>query len=207
IQDVLISMALSNVLSYQGLYPDVNMVPVPKILDEEFVTSVDYKSLLAQHDPGFTLLRQSQDVGYIIYCLMNGIYTGDMNYSIVKAFENDHERILQALQVTDSLVAHWGKELIWKTLGLRLTYKVPLKYVSLVQIDGIGKARASKMYHGDIKTPEDVVNHPDVVTTLLGKKMGPKTVAFAKQMIENKTFKTTQEDVSLIGIHGGEDNN
>lgn len=198
--DVLVSLCLASVPSNENNFPDVDSIQFTGDTDEEYVSFAEYRTLARNANGHLLVTETGYKMGYLTYCLMNGINTGEINYSVIKGIEHDHERVLQAIQTMDGMVAHWDQEPFFKILNLRLNYKVPARYISLVQLRGVGKVRAHKLYNGGIKNIEEILQNPLQVTKLLGKTLGPKTVDIAKAFQYNNG--TDQESLfQEEGVH------
>ena len=195
--DCLASFCLSAIPSCVGVFPNIDDI-IPPDDDEEYLSMSDYVGQLNQVWRG-AIPDMAAKVGYVTYCLMNGIPTGDYNYSIVKGLENDHERIIQAISTIDQMVTKWDQKAFFTTLNLRLNYKVPARFVPLVQLEGIAKGRALKLWHAGLKTPKDLLANPDLTKKTLGAKLGANTLAFAYENVYNRK---PMEQGTLEGIHG-----
>jgi helicase len=59
-------------------------------------------------------------------------------------------------------------------LSKRVVYGVPARLISLIEIKGIGKIRAEKLYAQGIKTKQDIVNNLELTAKIAG--LNPETI-------------------------------
>ena len=104
---------------------------------------------------------------FIFYRLMFG-RVDQKYYSVSKTIQNDFQRTTVILQTIDSWVTKWNKTDFFSTVGKRIKYGVPAKLVNLVEIKGIGKARAEKLYDKGFKNLNDVRSNIEVAAKVAG---------------------------------------
>lgn len=104
---------------------------------------------------------------FLYYRLMFG-RVDQKYYSISKTIQNDFQRTTVILQTIDSWVTKWNKTDFFSTIGKRIKYGVPAKLVSLVEIKGIGKARAEKLYDKGFKDIKDIKANLDGAAKVAG---------------------------------------
>jgi helicase len=75
---------------------------------------------------------------------------------ISKTIQNDFQRTSAILQAIDSWSKKWGKTDFFRTFSKRIQHGVPAKLVDLVEIKGVGKKRAEKLYESGFKNINDV---------------------------------------------------
>ncbi len=101
--------------------------------------------------------------------LMNGVSFKAMG-SLQRNLQFEYNRLSQVLFTLDTMSGKWGKHSFFRTLQTRMAHGVRPELVDLVQLDGISKVRAKKLYENGIKSLEDVAKNPDKVKKALGMK-------------------------------------
>ena len=84
-----------------------------------------------------------------------------------------------------------------KKLGKRVKYGVKEELLLLVELKGIGRARARKLFNAGIKKPSDLIKNQKEVEKILGKTTSDKLF---KQMnffsIQNQNSELDEENKS-----------
>jgi helicase len=94
-------------------------------------------------------------IGFIYYRLLYGRM--EPKYaSLAKQMQNDFPRVVAALEAVDSMSKKWNKTEYFRIMGKRMRHGVPAKLVDLVEIKGIGKIRAEKLYDKGFKNVKDI---------------------------------------------------
>ena len=62
----------------------------------------------------------------------------------------------------------WNKKEFFSLLAKRALYGVPAKLVNLVEINGIGKIRAEKLYNRGFKNKQDVLVNLEEAARIVG---------------------------------------
>jgi len=128
------------------------------------------KNLLpeAQEIFGSMIPTQKLANAFAIWLLINGLSgrSGDL-YSLIKTIQADSERlcaVLKALEGFYKVNCH-SSELLY-----RFKYGAPAEFVPLLQIKGIGLARAEKLYNAGIKNKNDLLTKMAIAKKILGEK-------------------------------------
>ena len=108
-------------------------------------------------------------VAYLYYKLMNGKYE-TRHVSLYKNLQNDFPRVAEILKGIDSLSKNWGQKSFFNTLQKRIQHGVPAKLVDLIEIKGIGKIKAEKLYAAGIKDKSHIRADIDKAAKICGMK-------------------------------------
>ncbi len=106
-------------------------------------------------------------IGYLYNKILNGRYEV-RHASLYKTLQNDLQRLTEVLRVVDTMSKKWNRGEFFKVLAKRAVYGVPAKLVGLIEIKGIGKVRAEKLYNNGIKSKEDILKNIDVAAAVAG---------------------------------------
>jgi replicative superfamily II helicase len=106
-------------------------------------------------------------IGYLYNKILNGRYEA-RHGSLYKTLQNDLQRLTEVLRVVDTMSKKWGKGEFFKVLAKRSVYGVPAKLVGLIEVKGIGKIRAEKLYNNGIKNKTDIINNIDLAASVAG---------------------------------------
>jgi replicative superfamily II helicase len=106
---------------------------------------------------------------YIYYKILNGKYES-RHISIYNNLKNDFPRVAEILKGIDSLAKNWKQKDFLKTLSKRMQYGVPAKLVDLIEIKGVGKIKAEKLYAQGFASREQIVNRIDEAAKVCGIK-------------------------------------
>lgn len=88
--------------------------------------------------------------------------------SLSKTMQQDYPRLSSTLQAIDSWSKKWGQLDFFRTLQKRMQYGVPVKLIDLIDIKGIGKIRAEKLYDAGFKTKHDIYKNIDHAAKVAG---------------------------------------
>jgi len=156
--------------------PSNRMSYVPKSLINEVT---DRKNMLT---------RQGIDVSYSDFTSISAIIAAHHCFdgsepsdgiikSVMRTLQYDAPRVISTLEMLDSNYARWGMD--WKELGVRLSYGVGSEMLDLVRINGVGKARAGKLYS------LGYTDSASVAKATVEKLKPAFTIKLAKEIIEN----------------------
>lgn len=119
---------------------------------------------------------------YAYYCVLTGYYDIELE-GLISGVKADVGRVCELIGCLNSS-CKWNRKTEVDSIKARLTYGVPAHLVSLVQLNGIGRVKASKLYDHGIKTPKDIINIDlSKLTTALGcsRPFAEKLVIIAKE--------------------------
>lgn len=108
---------------------------------------------------------------FAYHSLING-RTTKATASLMRNLKFEYNRLSQVLFSLDTMTGKWNKHGFFRTLQDRVAHGVQSELVDLVQLPGISKVRAKKLYENGIKTLEDVAENPEKVKKALGMKAG-----------------------------------
>jgi helicase len=106
-------------------------------------------------------------IGYLYNKILNGRYE-QRHGSLYKTLQNDLQRLTEVLRVADNMSKRWGKNEFFKVLSKRSIYGVSSKLISLIEIKGIGKIRAEKLYNNGFKNKNDIMSNIEAASSLVG---------------------------------------
>jgi helicase len=89
-------------------------------------------------------------------------------YSMSKTLQNDFPRTTAILQAIDSWSKKWGKQDFFRVFSKRIQHGVPAKLVDLIDIKGVGKVRAEKLFDAGFKTKKDIKNNVEKAAKVAG---------------------------------------
>lgn len=104
---------------------------------------------------------------YLYYKILHGVYES-RHTSIYKNLQNDLPRTLEVLKAADGMSRKWNKKDFFSNLAKRALYGVPARLVNLVEISGIGKIRAEKLYNQGFKNKKDILAKIDEASKIAG---------------------------------------
>lgn len=91
-------------------------------------------------------------------------------FSLSKTLQQDFPRISATLQAIDSWAKKWNKADFFKVFAKRIQHGVPARLLDLIDIKGIGKIKAEKLYDAGFKTKTDIKNNLDAASKIAGIK-------------------------------------
>jgi hypothetical protein len=112
-------------------------------------------------------------VAYLYYKIMNGRY--EMRHiSIYNNIKKDFPRVAEILKGIDSIAKGWNQKQFFDVLQKRMQYGVPAKFVDLIEVKGIGKVKAEKLFDNGFKNKKEVLQNLDAASKVCGLK--PETL-------------------------------
>lgn len=109
-------------------------------------------------------------VGGLYYKLLFG-KNEPKYFGAMKTLQQDAPRIMAILQAIDSFSKKWSKSQFFKTLGKRLQYGVPANLVNLIEIKGVGKIKAEKLYENGFTDKKEIMSNLDKAAKTIGMKV------------------------------------
>ena len=100
------------------------------------------------------------------FYMMNGYSLGPLSYLRDKIIK-DLGRLSSCLSLL-SKISGWGKDEFFRTLSKRIMYGVKPELFGLIEIRGIGKVRAEKLYNAGLKNKEDIIKNIDKASAICG---------------------------------------
>ncbi len=74
----------------------------------------------------------------------------------------------------------------WDLLALRIEAGVSREMIPLIEIQGVGRGRAKKLFDRDIRTLHDIEMNREDVEKILGPVVGPKVVSRARKILRER---------------------
>ena len=132
----------------------------------------------------YKLLTESvQKTWYAFYKILQG-QTDTFLTGMQTQLQQDGERTCAVISAIDSFYKYGlGDDL--KALSLRLKYAVPTHLVAIVQIEGIGKVRAEKLYDEGIRTYDDFLG---AETSRIAQTIGIRNMDIINKMRASAEF-------------------
>lgn len=106
---------------------------------------------------------------YIYFKILNGKYEA-RHVSIYNNLKNDFPRVAEILKGIDSLAKNWKQKEFFKVLSKRMQHGVPAKLVGLIEIKGVGKVKAEKLFAKGFASKEQIINQIDEASKICGIK-------------------------------------
>jgi helicase len=105
---------------------------------------------------------------FSIWLLINGLIDKVHNdlINLIRQIQADSERLSSVLKAIEGFYKIDCKS---NELMYRLKYGAPAEFIPLLQIKGIGLARAKKLYEAGIKNKEELIMKKDLARKILGK--------------------------------------
>ena len=158
-QDSFDDMDLSFALAHVGSNVVGNLSKQDKIDMQSFLEKLEKKN--KKYPENIT------KIAYLYNKILNGRHE-QRHFSLYKTLQNDISRTLQALKIIDSMGKRWNKKDFFSVLEKRAMYGVPAKLVGLIEIKGIGKIRAEKLFNKGIKNKKEIIQNIDVAASVCG---------------------------------------
>ena len=112
-------------------------------------------------------------VAYLYYKIMNGRY--EMRHiSIYNNIKKDFPRVAEIIKGIDSIAKGWNQKQFFDVLQKRMQHGVPAKFVDLIEVKGIGKVKAEKLFDKGFKNKKEVLQNLDAASKVCGLK--PETL-------------------------------
>jgi replicative superfamily II helicase len=146
--DQLMAWALADIPSHRLPYIPKNMI--------EKVS--ECKKYLLSHgiDYSYSDLSSISYVLSALHCFEGTEPTDGALKSTMRNLQYDAPRMMSALEMLDTKYSRW--DLDWKEIALRTTYGVKKEMIDLVRIEGVGKARAEKLYSIGLRDAKAIAN-------------------------------------------------
>lgn len=84
------------------------------------------------------------------YNMLNGNHVSEAFESVQNGLRADIERTLEVVDAIDKMSTKWHRHEFLRTLRLRFTYGVSVKYVGLVEIPSVGRTRSERLVNAGI---------------------------------------------------------
>lgn len=99
----------------------------------------------------------------------------------------DMDRIVSAISMADKRYAGWEFDELWKMLPVRFKYGIPKKLIELVSIEGVGGARAKKLYEAGFTKIEEVADptNQNRLYRVFNPAMAKKVAGAARKKLED----------------------
>jgi replicative superfamily II helicase len=120
---------------------------------------------------------------YAYHCMMKGASNAVL-HGLIAGLKMDAGRLKEVLVSLDAMVGRWGKRDYLKRLHSRMVYGVDETLLGIVQLAGVGKVKAQKLYDNGLDTYAKIAAAPDRVMLALActQKTADKIVAQASQL-------------------------
>jgi helicase len=89
-------------------------------------------------------------------------------YSQSKTLQNDFPRTTAILQAIDSWSKKWNKSDFLRTFAKRIQHGCPAKLLDLIDIKGVGRVKAEKLYDAGFKSKSDIKNNITAASKVAG---------------------------------------
>ena len=108
-------------------------------------------------------------IAYLYYKILNGRYEA-RHISLYQNLKNDIPRIIEVLKGIDSIAKGWKQKDFFTVLAKRMQHGVPAKLVDLIEIKGIGKVKAEKLYNKGYASKTAILKNIDEASKICGIK-------------------------------------
>lgn len=98
----------------------------------------------------------------------------------------DSDRVLEVLGALNNMTGKWGRKDYFKRLRLRLMYGVEEELLEIVQLKGIGKIKAKRLWDANLRSWEQIAGNTLGVIKALNcsKKVAEDVVENARELIK-----------------------
>ncbi|HIP62732.1 MAG TPA: hypothetical protein EYH04_01185 [Archaeoglobus profundus] len=154
--------------------PDMELIYIKKsdynwLIDVALELGLSFDDLsLREIKTALCLKDWINEVDEDVICSKYGIAPGDLRRIVENA-----EWLMHALARIGNLIGVEGLE----KFVLRIKHGVKEELLELVELKGIGRVRARKLFNAGIKTKEDLIKNRDRLPQLLGKKIAENVLA------------------------------
>ncbi len=171
--DLLVAMAFGNT--------DTNRYLIASKAEKE---DMDYFKNQVKKFSSFNFTDGAYKAGFAYYCAMHGKSVPTFA-STVRMLQNDFPRIIQVLNGLDNMGCKWKEGAFFKEIQSKITYGVGSHLMDFVQLPGVGKVKAERLWSLGFKNLNDIVSKPEVVSAALNLKADKvkEIVSQAKQML------------------------
>jgi helicase len=138
------------------------------------VYSADYDWFLTEMKTAFCLYDWINEVDEDALCSKFGMAPGDLRRIIETA-----EWLAYSLARIASFINHPQKNSM-ANLERRIRYGVKEELLELVELKGIGRVRARKLYRAGVKSIEDILKYKHKLPALVGKKIAERVLSQLK---------------------------
>jgi replicative superfamily II helicase len=107
--------------------------------------------------------------GFAYHCLLTGNMPPAL-YSFAYGLKADFDRLVQVLNVIDSMSGQWEMKEWFESLSKRVMYGVKPELMSLIEIAEVGKVRAEMLFEKNIKSAQDILDDPQLARAVLNVK-------------------------------------
>lgn len=108
-------------------------------------------------------------ISYLYYKLLNGRYEV-RHVSLYRTLQNDFPRVVEILKGIDTFAKGWNQKVFFNTLQKRIQHGVPARLVDLIEIKGIGKVKAEKLYDSGFQTKSKILTDLKKASQICGVK-------------------------------------
>lgn len=156
IKDSVVSYTLANLPSNKSAF----------MSNEEKVFCTKYEQRLIELMGTNYYQSGTLKIGFAYYCLMTGKNLGPLFY-LREPLQKDIGRICSCLSMM-SKINGWDKSQFFNLINKRILYGVKPELIPLVEIHGIGKVRAEKLYEAGFRNKLEIENSLERASKILG---------------------------------------
>ena len=155
---------------------DIDICVALASISGNFIGSISKDDAAAFKDflvPARKMYEKAPDNVLKVACFYYRILHGrheSRHVGVMKTLQQDTPRLVAILQGIDTMAKKWNKKNFFNVLGKRLQYGVPPRLVDLIEIKGVGKVKAEKLFEGGFKNKSDILSNPDKAASLAGIK-------------------------------------
>jgi len=156
IDDVEVCLALSN--TSKNLIGSLNK-------DDKYAMSSFLKKVksVAKKDYPENILKTAYLYNKVLYGQYDAKYA-----SIMKNMQQDFPRIVAVLHAIDSMSKKWNKKDFFRLLGKRMQHGVPARLVEIIDIKGVGKIKAEKLYENGFTDKNKIMENINEAARIAG---------------------------------------
>lgn len=165
----------------------------PMFCSKEVQTAVEHYLDESGISRLFTFVYGTEVYIATIHMFLKGYSIPMLLGSVARLIQSDSERLVAAMEMVSQRYGFRNILSCISALGLRLKYGVPEEMLNLVKIEGIGPARAKKLFESGLKNSDDILNHQDKVRQIFTPKVADLIIRNALRTLQNR--KKQQEEI------------
>jgi replicative superfamily II helicase len=138
-------------------------------------------------DRGYTFHPHAVQKAAIVHQYLSGADLEESSQSRIYEFKRDVPRLVGTLKTLGEMSGLYKpSDAFWDTFEIRLSSGVSREMLPLVEMDGVGRVRAKKLFEAGIRSYEDVAGERLTVEKILGAGTGYKVYQSAMKILKGR---------------------
>lgn len=124
---------------------------------------------------------------HLLHQYLSGADLDEASEARLYEFKKDARRIVQTVKTLGKMTKSYEPDdNYWEMFSLRLEAGVSREMLPLVEVDGVGRGRAKKLFEAGIRSLEDITIGRETVEKILGSGVGHKIYTSAMKIIKDR---------------------